>query len=329
MTNPGTGFTVAKGVHAISPSIDDGRRQMTHEPDSNLARFLEGFSIEVMPRTAAKIRRFRDIIPSGTRVYVAHIEGTPIQDMVATAMRIRSEGFPVMPHFPARIIKDRATLRDWIVRYREDADIDQALLLAGGVKKPVGDFSDSMQLLESGLFGDAGFRRLHVAGHPEGNPDIDPDGSTAGVDRALEWKQKFSESTDAEMAIATQFCFDATPVIHWLDRLRDLGVTLPVHVGVAGPAKLQTLIRFAVACGVGQSLQVLRKRARDIRKLLTPFEPDEFLNALADYDAGCPESGIEAVHFFPLGGIMACTDWVAAHREAGAAGELAARKETT
>ncbi len=329
MTNPGTGFTVAKGVHAISPSIDDGRRQMTHAPDSNLARFLEGFSIEVMPRTAAKIRRFRDIIPSGTRVYVAHIEGTPIQDMVATAMRIRSEGFPVMPHFPARIIKDRATLRDWIVRYREDADIDQALLLAGGVKKPVGDFSDSMQLLESGLFGDAGFRRLHVAGHPEGNPDIDPVGSTAGVDRALEWKQKFSESTDAEMAIATQFCFDATPVIHWLDRLRDLGVTLPVHVGVAGPAKLQTLIRFAVACGVGQSLQVLRKRARDIRKLLTPFEPDDFLNALADYDAGCSESGIEAVHFFPLGGIMACTDWVAAHRGAGAAGELAARKETT
>lgn len=329
MTNPGTDFTVAKGDHAISPSIDDGRRQMTHAPDSNLARFLEGFSIEVMPRTAAKIRRFRDIIPTGTRVYVAHIEGTPIQDMVVTARRIRSEGFPVMPHFPARIIKDRATLRDWIIRYRDDADIDQALLLAGGVNKPVGDFSDSMQLLESGLFGDAGFRRLHVAGHPEGNPDIDPDGSTAGVDRALEWKQKFSESTDAEMAIATQFCFDATPVIHWLGRLRDLGVTLPVHVGVAGPAKLQTLIRFAVTCGVGQSLQVLRKRARDIRKLLTPFEPDDFLNALADYNAGCPESGIEAVHFFPLGGIMACTDWVAAHREAGAAGELATRKETT
>ena len=205
----------------------------------------------------------------------------------------------------------------------------RALLLAGGVNKPVGDFSDSMQLLESSLFDDAGFHRLHVAGHPEGNPDIDPDGSTDGVDRALEWKQKISETTDAEMAIATQFCFDATPVIRWLSRLRDNGVTLPVHVGVAGPAKLQTLIRFAVACGVGQSLQVLRKRARDIRKLLTPFEPDDFLNALAKFSADRPEAGIEAVHFFPLGGIMACTDWIAAHHDSGAADEFAIRKETT
>ena len=111
---------------------------MTCTPESSLASFLEGFSIEVMPRTAEKIGRFRDIVPTGTRVYVAHIEGTPIQDMVATARRVRSEGFPVMPHFPARIIKDRATLKDWILRYRTEADIDQALLLAGGVSKPGG-----------------------------------------------------------------------------------------------------------------------------------------------------------------------------------------------
>ncbi len=302
---------------------------MTRTTDSNLSSFLEGFSIEIMPRTAEKIGRFRDIVPAGTRVYVAHVEGTPIQDMVATARRVRSEGFPVMPHFPARIIKDRATLKDWILRYRTEADIDQALLLAGGASKPVGDYDDSMQLLASGLFGDAGFRRLHVAGHPEGNLDIDPDGSTAGVDRALEWKQRFSETTDADVAIATQFCFDATPVIRWLDRLRDMGVTLPVHVGVAGPAKLQTLIRFAVACGVGQSLQVLRKRAKDIRKLLTPFEPDEFLKAIAKYSAGCPEAGIEGVHFFPLGGILTCTDWIKAHSGPGTGDKSAIRKETT
>ena len=309
--------------------INDGRRRMTGTRDSSLARFLKGFSIEVMPRTAEKIRRFRDVVPAGTRVYVAHIEGTPIQDMVATARRVRSEGFPVMPHFPARIIKDRATLRDWIVRYRTEADVDQALLLAGGVNKPVGDFDDSMQLLESGLFDEAGFRRLHVAGHPEGNRDIDPDGSTASVDRALEWKQKFSETTDAEIAIATQFCFDPAPVIGWVNRIRDMGVTLPVHVGVAGPARLQTLIRFAVACGVGQSLQILRKRAKDIRKLLTPFEPDEFLETLAEFSAGCPEAGIDGVHFFPLGGILTCTDWIKAHSGSGTDDESAIRKETT
>lgn len=100
--------------------------------------FLENYSIEVMPRTAAKVENFRDLLPAGTRVYIAHIEGTPIEEMVETAKRINAEGFPVMPHFPARIIQDEATLADWIARYQGEADVKQALLLAGGVAKPHG-----------------------------------------------------------------------------------------------------------------------------------------------------------------------------------------------
>ena len=50
--------------------------------DGTLTSFLTGFSIEVMPRTAAKIESFGKILPKGTRVYVAHIEGTPIEEMV-------------------------------------------------------------------------------------------------------------------------------------------------------------------------------------------------------------------------------------------------------
>ena len=93
--------------------------------------FLDGYSIEVMPRTASKVEDFRDLLPAGTRVYIAHIEGTPIEEMVATAKRLNDNGFPVMPHFPARIIKDEATLADWIARYQGEADVKQALMLAG------------------------------------------------------------------------------------------------------------------------------------------------------------------------------------------------------
>ncbi|MEO0828931.1 MAG: methylenetetrahydrofolate reductase, partial [Pseudomonadota bacterium] len=283
-----------------------------------LADFLQGFSIEVMPRTAAKIEDFRALLPEGTRVYIAHIEGTPIEDMVATAARLAREGFPVMPHFPARIIADRATLKDWISRYQGEAGVEQALLLAGGVDKPVGDFSDSMQLLETGLFGDAGFTRLHVAGHPEGNRDIDPNGGDANVMQALRWKQTFSESSDAEMAIATQFAFEAAPVIAWADGLRDAGLTLPIHIGVAGPAKLQTMIKFAIACGVGPSLRVLQRRAKDVTKLLLPFEPTEFLSDLADHKAAHPDFNIASVHMFPLGGITKSAEWTSTHGHANA-----------
>ena len=215
--------------------------------DGNLAHFLNGFSIEVMPRTAAKIDDFRKILPEGTRVYVAHIEGTPIEEMVETAKRISDDGFPVMPHFPARIIKDAATLEEWINRYA-DVGISQALLLAGGVDKPHGDFQDSMQLLGTGLFDKHNFKRLHVAGHPEGNKDIDPKGGDQAVMDALRWKNDFQNRTDAKMALATQFVFESAPVIEWANRLQAEGIDIPIHIGVAGPAKLQTMIKFAISC---------------------------------------------------------------------------------
>lgn len=269
--------------------------------------FLKGYSIEVMPRTAEKVEDFRALLPGGTRVYIAHIDGTPIEEMVATAKRLHAEGFPVMPHIPARIIKDKATLADWIARYKGEADVKQALLLGGGVSTPHGDFHCSMQLIETGLFD--GFERLHVAGHPEGNKDIDPDGSDKNVLEALRWKQAFSERSDAKMAMATQFCFEAKPVIAWVNRLTAEGIDLPVHIGVAGPAKLQTLIKFAIACGVGPSLRVLQKRAMDVTKLLLPYEPTDFVAELAAHKAANPNFGIESVHFFPLGGIKTNATW--------------------
>jgi len=278
-----------------------------------LEAFLRDYSIEVMPRTAEKVEDFRDLLPAGTRVYIAHIEGTPIEDMVATAKRLAADGYKVMPHFPARIIKDEATLADWIARYQGEAGVDQALLLAGGVAEPHGDYHSSMQLLESGQFGKAGFKRLHVAGHPEGNRDIDKDGTDKNVMDALRWKQKFSETTDAEMALATQFAFEAGPIIAWADALKEAGITLPIHIGIAGPAKLQTLIKFAIACGVGPSLKVLQKRAMDVSKLLLPYEPTDVLTQLAAHKAANPDFNITNVHFFPLGGIKTNANWAIAN----------------
>jgi methylenetetrahydrofolate reductase (NADPH) len=238
--------------------------------------------------------------------------------MVSTAKRLHEGGFKVMPHFPARIIKDRAMLADWIARYQGEADVKQALLLAGGVTTAHGDFSDSMQLMETGLFDAAGFDRLHVAGHPEGNRDIDVKGGRLRVDEALKWKNGFQSRTDAKMAIATQFAFEAQPIIEWADSLKHAGITLPIHIGIAGPAKLQTLIKFAIACGVGPSLKVLQKRAMDVTKLLLPYEPDEIVANLAAHKAANPDFNVTHVHFFPLGGIKTNATWTQTHGGASA-----------
>ncbi|MBV1864541.1 MAG: methylenetetrahydrofolate reductase [Rhodobacteraceae bacterium] len=304
--------------------LNFGRKDEPKLVNPHLEAFMQGFSIEVMPRTAAKIEDFRDLLPRGTRVYVAHIEGTPIGEMVATAKRLGEEGYDVMPHFPARIIKDRAVLADWISRYQNEAGVKQALLLAGGVNKPHGEYHCSMQLLETGLFDKAGFTHLHVAGHPEVNQDIDPDGGRVNVNEALSWKQAFSKRTDAQMALATQFCFESKPVIEWADDLVALGIDIPVHIGIAGPAKLQTMIKFALACGVGPSLRVLQRRAKDVTKLLLPFEPTEILSELAEHKHANPDFNIAKVHFFPLGGIKTNATW--AMNNGGASGVPASQK---
>ena len=271
--------------------------------------FLRGYSIEVMPRSAAAAGPLRGMLPAGTRVYVAHIEGTPIDDMVRTAAQIRAEGFPVMPHVPARLVPSRAALEEWLHRYREESEVDEALLIAGGVSTPRGPFQSSMDILETGIADRLGFRRLHVAGHPEGNTDIEPSGGSARLDAALRWKQSFSERTDARVEIATQFCFDADAVLQWAARLHLEGITLPIHVGLAGPAKLSTLLRFAAMCGIGTSLRVLKRRARGATALLRTQAPDALVETLSGPAMSGGAPNLAGVHLFPFGGIRATAEW--------------------
>jgi methylenetetrahydrofolate reductase (NADPH) len=278
--------------------------------NNKLTNFLKGFSVEVTPRAASKIENFSDLIPKGTLVYIAHIEGTPIEEMVETAKKINDQGYSPMPHFPARIIKNKQTLQDWISRYKNEANVDNALLIAGGSNKPHGDFDSSIQLIESELFDMAGFKNLHIAGHPEGNKDIDNDGTTNNIDKALSWKNEFSNRTDATMAITTQFCFDSKTVIDWANAVKNNGIDLPIHIGIAGPAKLQTLLKYSLECGVGASIKILQKRAMDLTKLLLPYKPTQILSELAEYKHNNPDFNIEKVHFFPLGGVKQVSRFV-------------------
>jgi len=272
--------------------------------------FLNGYSIEVTPNAAAKIENFAEVLPVNTRIYIAHIEGTPFDEMLTTAKKITNEGFIPMPHFPARIIEDKDMLESWLSQYSGEANVQEALLIAGGSKQPAGVYDSSIQIIETELFDKYSFKRLHVAGHPEGNKDIDKDSTHTNVNKALSWKNEYAKRTDAQIAIATQFCFDSEAIIQWANSLIDMNIDLPVHIGIAGPAKLQTLIRYSIECGVGASMKVLQKRAKDITKLLLPYEPTSVISELAEYKSQNPDFNIEQVHFFPLGGTKTTASWV-------------------
>ena len=262
------------------------------------------FSIEVMPRTAKKIDDFRRILPKKTTDYVAHLDDTPIEEMFFTCKRLISEEMAPMPHIPARIVHNTGQLEDWVKGY-SSLGVNQSLLLAGNGKNPKGELFNSIQLLETGVFEKHAFKKIQIAGHPEGNKDIDKDGTLEKTINALKEKQKFALNTKLKIGITTQFCFDLRPVIEWLKVLEREQIDLPISLGLAGPTRLQTLIKYAITCGVGPSISVIKNRAKDLTKLLLPFEPTEMVDTLNSYKKNKLFKNVHSLHFFPLGGIEA------------------------
>ncbi len=98
--------------------------------------------------------------------------GSDFNDTLAVAARLHREGFIPIPQFAARSLPDRNCLDTILGRLSGELGVDQVLCIAGGVDTPVGEFSDTMQLLDTGRFDRHGIRGIGVAGHPEGSPDI-------------------------------------------------------------------------------------------------------------------------------------------------------------
>ena len=273
--------------------------------NSALKQLVHGYSVETTPGSATKIPDYRYILSLGTTVYVTLLPGSTIDDTLSICERLVSEGFNPVPHYAARQIPNRKKLEDSLKRFRDDSGGTQVLALAGTSATPVGDYENSMQLLDTGLFDKMGIQRIGVAGHPEGSPDI----SKAQLAHAIEWKNTFAERTDADMHIVTQFCFEASPVIEWERQLVESGNALPIHIGVPGVATIGTLIKHAAACGIGASAQFLKKQARNATKLLMNSTPERLLRDLANHRIENPDSIIETLHVYPLGGLRKSAEW--------------------
>ena len=289
-----------------NPVLRADRTDSESSPKQPIINLLSGFTTETTPGAAAKIADYRVHLRPDTTVFITFLPGSDFTDTIAVAARLRREGFNPVPHFAARSIPSRAFVEEGLARLTGDAGVNQVMLVGGAVDRPVGEFSDTMQLLETGVLDRYGIRRIGVAGHPEGSPDIPDD----QIRSALAWKNAFAERTGAAMYVVTQFCFEAKPVIEWDRRIQAEGNRLPVYVGIPGLASLKALIGHAKACGVGPSMRYLTRQARSVTRLLTVSAPDRLVTALAAYRATDPECGIHGVHLYPLGGLRKSARWV-------------------
>ncbi len=263
-------------------------------------------SIEISPRQAMENADLPGLFPADTRVYITDVGTDSAETVTAGARRLRDLGYTPVPHFASRRLTTLKVLENRVAMLTSEAGVDDVLVIGGGLETQAGDFGASLEVLETGLFDRHGVRHIGVAGHPEGSPDF----SDAIAAEALKLKQDFAERSDAEMRIVTQFGFDSAKFIRWADGLSADGINLPVHLGVAGPAKLTTLVKFAAMCGVGNSISFLKKRAGAISTLMSGFDPDEIVGPIEKHALSNTDSAIKQIHVFPFGGMKKSAEWL-------------------
>ena len=270
-----------------------------------IREFLRGYTAETTPAPPRRFPTIARICPLGPLSTVTFLPGADFADTVSVCARLRGEGFEPVPHLAARSLPGERFLDEQLARLAGEAGVTHVLAIGGATDSPVGPFSNSMQVMETGLLDRHGIRRIGVAGHPEGSPDI-PDPAIAA---AITWKNAFAQRTDADLYIVTQFCFEAAPIINWDRRLRAEGNRLPIRIGIPGLATFKSLLAHAKACGVGPSMAFLSRQARSLRKLLTVSTPDRLVASLADFQAREPDCAIDGVHMYPLGGLRKTAEW--------------------
>ena len=271
-----------------------------------IAQLVQGASTEITPHEESLLPSLAAELPAGTTVYVAHTPKATLDDVVRVSLRLETLGLRASPHLVARRIESERALRHATLDLA-NGGVAQVLLVAGDADRPGAPFSHSLQVLETGALQEAGITRVGIAGHPEGHSGVDP----ATLWQALRDKQALAARDGLSMHIVSQFGFNPHAIHAWARQVA-AEIALPVHVGVAGPAPMSQLIRYAMACGVGASLRGLVHNANAFRKVSgLAAHADEILIGLVR-EAGDAPSPIRGIHLFAFGGVVKSARWLRA-----------------
>jgi len=221
-------------------------------------------------------------LPKVKDVYITLLPGNDFRDITKKAKELIESGFNPVPHFPARSIKNMANLKDY-VNTCKDIGVKQALII-GGSAQPIGDFHCSLQLLETRLF--EGFK-IGIAGHPDGSPDI----SESDLEKAMKDKIPYADY------IVTQWSLESNSIIEFISKQ-----TLPVHVGITGPLKITSLLKFATIVGAKNSLNFIKSNATRAVDLLKPNDPNVLIDKLKNVS--------ESFHIYTFGSLKQTNQWL-------------------
>jgi len=238
------------------------------------------FSLEIGPHTDL------NTLPGVNDVYVTMLPGGDYKETADKSGDLVKKGFNPVPHFPARSINSESELKDYVSRCK-DLGVKQVLVI-GGSREPIGKFDSSYQILETGYFDGI---RIGIAGHPEGSPDI----SDTELEKAMIDKKPYADY------IVTQWLLDSQPIVDFISKQ-----TIPVHVGITGPMKISSLIKFANIVGAKNSINFLKSNFSKALDLLKPKDPNDLI--------GKVKSHTDFFHIYTFGGLKETNKWLMENR---------------
>jgi methylenetetrahydrofolate reductase (NADPH) len=275
----------------------------TDDLKGRIASFMRGASTEITPSEENRLPELKSVLPAGTPIYVAHTPTASFAQVIHAALAVQRAGFHATPHIAVRRVTTAQALRTALQELRSGG-VEDILLIAGDAPRPLGEFSSTLNVIESGILEESGISRVGIAGHPEGHNAV----TSAFLWEALEAKQAFADRTTLRMHIVTQFGLNRAAFKSWERELVRRRIRLPVRVGIAGPAPLSKLMHFAIQCGIGASMRALmRNLSAAAHSLDLATSPDQHLLALL----GAPPSPqIVGPHFFAFGGALETARWM-------------------
>ena len=273
---------------------------------ARLSELLIGGSFELLPREMYRASEIAALLPTDTCVYIPSLPGLPLARTLEAVKAIRAAGLDPVPHVSARRILNGDDFRAFLKEAVSSCGVHRVLLLGGDEPKPKGPFTDSLQILESGLLKDSGIKEIGVAGYPEGHPRI----PAAELSAAFQKKLKMTAEQGLGMYVVTQFSFAPNRVVDYCAQLARVAPDVSVYVGVAGPTDPVALARYAQRCGVSASLRALKNLGSGIAQLVTHSDPREQLVAVARYSLQREPSNVVGVHIYSFGGAVRTASWI-------------------
>lgn len=265
---------------------------------TGLRALLDNVRYEVLPAGATEDKVLahvpRDVVVTVTASPVKGLEPT-----LALTERLAARGHRVVPHVPARLLRDEVHLKEVADRLRE-CGVDDVFVPAGDADPPAGAYEGALPVLRD--LGELGspFARVGVTGYPESHPLIHDDITIQSM-----WDKR-----EHATYVVSNLCFDPRVLGEWIVRLRRRDVTLPVHVGVAGPVQRAKLLAMATKIGVGESTRFLTKHPSWFVRFAAPggYAPERLLTR-AEQALTAPSAGVAGLHLFTFNQIAETERW--------------------